>query len=298
MGSTNAGKTDAVRRRTDKGHMNLFGITEMPEKILEIVKHNGEEVIDTYMDQTIAQAKQKGWIRSINHPFLTIWKWQFENTDLRDINCMEIINDPTYPDGPGSNDMAIRFLDQVWNEGIRVFGVGGSDSHNLEDEFYEGASLPSAVGDPATWVFCDGLSPKNLMNAVRQGHLCVTRFCKIEPKIKVDGQDCIPGDEITAKKCEITYRAEILGLTEEPEAFLVMNGNYVELPVSSSENGKYHVETHLILENTSWQWIRLEVRTKKKEFLGYVNPVFRGKKEPERITFGEIKGETEGLTDD
>lgn len=44
---------------TDKGHMNLFGITEMPEKILEIVKHNGEEVIDTYMDQTIAQAKQK-----------------------------------------------------------------------------------------------------------------------------------------------------------------------------------------------------------------------------------------------
>ena len=87
---------------TDKGHMNLFGITEMPEKILEIVKHNGEEIIDTYMDQTIAQAKQKGWIRSINHPFLTIWKWQFENTDLRDINCMEIINDPTYPDGPGS----------------------------------------------------------------------------------------------------------------------------------------------------------------------------------------------------
>ena len=194
--------------------------------------------------------------------------------------------------------MAIRFLDEVWNEGIRVYGVGGSDSHNLEDEFYEGASLPSVVGDPATWVFCDGLSPKNLMNGVRQGHLCVTRFCKIEPKIKVDGQDCLPGDEITAKKCEITYRAEILGLTEEPEAFLVMNGNYVELPVSSSENGKYHVETHLILENTSWQWIRLEVRTKKKEFLGYVNPVFRGKKEPERTTFGEIKGETEGLTDD
>ena len=35
----------------------------MPEKILEIVKHNGEEVIDTYMDQTIAQAKQK-WMDS------------------------------------------------------------------------------------------------------------------------------------------------------------------------------------------------------------------------------------------
>ena len=44
---------------TDKGHMNLFGITEMPEKILEIVKHNGEEIIDTYMDQTIHKQNKR-----------------------------------------------------------------------------------------------------------------------------------------------------------------------------------------------------------------------------------------------
>ena len=154
------------------------------------------------------------------------------------------------------------------------------------------------MGDPATWVFCDGLSPKNLMNAVRQGHLCVTRFCKIEPKIKVDGQDCLPGDEITAKKCEITYRAEILGLTEEPEAFLVMNGNYVELPVSSSETGRYHVETNLILERTSWQWIRLEVRTKKKRISWICKPGISRKERSGEDNFGEIKGETEGLADD
>ena len=279
---------------TDNGHMNLFGITEMPERILEIVKHNGEDVINTYMEQTIEEAKKKGWLRSINHPFLTIWKWRFENTDLRDIDCMEIINDPTYPDGPESNDKAIRFLDEVWNTGIRLFGVGGSDSHNLEEELYEGATLPSAVGDPTTWVFCEGLSPRNLMQSVEQGHMCVTRFCRIEPRIEVDGKRYLPGDKLPNQKCEILYQADVSGLIEEPEIFLVMNGNYVALPVERLEDGTYQVKAHLILEEATWQWIRLEVRTKEQEFLGFVNPVSRGRKEPEQTTFGEIVKKLEG----
>lgn len=279
---------------TDNGHMNLFGITEMPERILEIVKHNGENVINTYMEQTVEEAKKKGWLRSINHPFLTIWKWRFENTDLRDIDCMEIINDPTYPDGPESNDKAIRFLDEVWNTGIRLFGVGGSDSHNLEEELYEGSTLPSAVGDPTTWVFCEGLSPRNLMQSVEQGHMCVTRFCRIEPRIEVDGKRYLPGDKLPNQKCEILYQADVSGLIEEPEIFLVMNGNYVALPVERLEDGTYQVKAHLILEEATWQWIRLEVRTKEQEFLGFVNPVSRGRKEPEQTTFGEIVKKLEG----
>lgn len=279
---------------TDNGHMNLFGITEMPEKVMEIVKHNGEDIISTYLEQTIEEAKKKGWIRSINHPFLTIWKWQFDHTDLRDINCLEIINDPTYSDGAASNDKAIQFLDMVWNEGIQVFGIGGSDSHNLEDELYEGSVLPSVVGDPATWVFCEELSPRNLMQSVSQGHLCVTRFCRIEPRIEVNGQCFLPGDKVPACKCEMIYQADVTGLEEEPEIFLVMNGNYVELPVNKLEDGTYQVRVNLLLEGVKWQWIRLEVRTKEHEFLGYVNPIFRGCKEPDRTEFGEILKKLEG----
>ena len=54
---------------TDKGHMNLFGITEMPKRILDIVAHNGEDIVDGYMEDTIREAREKGWLTSINHPF-------------------------------------------------------------------------------------------------------------------------------------------------------------------------------------------------------------------------------------
>ena len=44
-------------------------------------------------------------------------------------------------DAPGSNEMAVRFLDALWQDGHRIYGVGGSDSHNLIDERYEEQSI-------------------------------------------------------------------------------------------------------------------------------------------------------------
>lgn len=283
---------------SDEGHMNLFGITEMPAKVWDIVSHNGEEIVRSYMQETIDEAEKKGWITSINHPFLTIWKWKFENTRMDQINCIEIINDPTYPDAPDSNDRAVRFLDGLWKEGYRIYGVGGSDSHNLTHEFYEGASLPSIAGDPGTYVFCPSLTPENLMKAVRQGHMYVSRFCELYPEIKADGTAYLPGDEIPASECMLDYRMAITGLSEKPEVYLVTDGDYVKLPVQQEENEQYTAEIRLALEDTAWQWIRMEVRSRKQELLGYVNPVYRGRKEPKFRTFGEILKNTEGLSDD
>ena len=101
--------------------------------------HNGEEIVDSYMEETIREARENHWITSINHPFLTIWKWRYDQTDLDDIDCLEIINDPTYTDAKDANEKAVRFLDALWQDGHRIYGVGGSDSHNLIEERYEGA---------------------------------------------------------------------------------------------------------------------------------------------------------------
>ena len=60
---------------------------------------------------------------------------------LDGVDCLEIINDPTYPDAAHANDKAVHFLDELWNDGYRIYGVGGSDSHNLIEERYEGATL-------------------------------------------------------------------------------------------------------------------------------------------------------------
>ena len=39
---------------------------------------------------------------------------------------MEIINDPTYEYAKSANENAISFIDFLWQQGFRVFGLGGS----------------------------------------------------------------------------------------------------------------------------------------------------------------------------
>ena len=277
-----------VEITTDFGHMNLFGITEFPERILDIVAENGKKSkVSGYVDEIISEAKEKGWLTSINHPFLTIWSWRYRETLLDGIDCLEIINDPTYPDAPQANDKAVRFLDELWNDGHKIIGVGGSDSHNLIEERYEGATLPSIAGDPGTYVFCNQLTPSHLMENVKKGHVCVTRFIQVEPHIMAGEKEYLPGEELV-EVSEITYRALIRDAEEKPVVYLIKNGIKTKLSVEQKPDGTYEIQECIALEHGKWQWIRLEIRTQAGELLGYVNPVYQGKKEPEYTTFGEI----------
>ena len=53
--------------------------------------------------------------------------------------------------------------------------------------------------------------------------------------------------------------------------------------------GSWEVLAEAELEEGKWQWMRLDVRSREKDFLGYMNPVFRGKADSRYRTFGEIK---------
>lgn len=275
---------------TERGHFNLFGITEMPEKLPEIVVYNGTPQIEQYVEDIIKEANRKNWIVSLNHPFLTIWKWKYGKINLKDFQCVEIINDPTYQDAEPSNEQAIQFLDELWKDGHKIWGVGGSDSHNLIEERYEGADLPSIAGDPGTYVFCQGLSPNNLMTQVRKGHICVTRFCTIIPKITVEGREYLPGDEIVSdtEKINLIYEATITGQKERPEVFLIKNGEKQFVEVQEKAVGNYYIKKELVLEKQTWNWVRIEVRKRQGAFLGYVNPVYCGVMNSDCSTIEEI----------
>ena len=274
------------------GHYNLFGITERPKQLDVIVQTDDKEEMAKQMLSIIEDANQKNWVTSINHPFLHVWKWHLDEVELSKIQCLEIINDPTYQYATESNDKAIAFLDVLWQGGHKIYGVGGSDAHNLIDERYEGATEPSIAGDPGTYVYCSGLSAANLLKAVKEGHMVVTRHCEIVPYIYSDTKTYLPGDEIEDRR--ITYELEISGITDYPKVYLVGNTDtdeIVKAPVQvvKKGNGAYFVQQKIKAKAGQWKWMRMEVRDAQGKFLGYVNPVYSGRKEPEYKTYGEAK---------
>lgn len=276
----------------DWGHYNLFGITERPALLDAMMMTADRDKLAEYMLTIIEEANEKGWPVSINHPFLHVWKWHLNQVSLDKVQCLEIINDPTYDYAVESNDKAISYLDALWQDGHRIIGIGGSDSHNLIDERYTNATEPSIAGDPGTYVYSKGLSPNKILEAVCAGHVVVTRYCTIVPEIYSADRKYLPGDELTEN--EITYELEIAGIAEEPVVSLIgsMERETIDqrkLPVRKTENGTYAVSVEVTLPKDKWSWVRMEVRDQKGLFLGYTNPVYSGRKESKYHTFGEVK---------
>lgn len=277
---------------TNYGHFNIFGIKKMPSQLMEILNLQAQEPMEAVIDRLIDEMKEAGGIISINHPFLTEWKWLFKNTKLSDIDTMEIINDPTYTDAREANVMAVDFIDEMWKDGHKIYGVGGSDAHNLEEERYEGAELPSVVCDPLTHVYCEDLSPNKLMESVRKGHMCVTRFCHITPRILIDDRDILPGDEVP-KGGQGIYHINVESSEHLPQVNLIKAGKRTSLKVEKVSVNTYRAVTAFAMDPEEWDWLRMEVLNEKGEFMGYTNPIYSGKKEPQYKTFNELKEYTE-----
>lgn len=275
-----------VEITTEKGHMNLFGVDRMPGKLLEILENMDTPRTWPLLLDTLTEAGKYGWTASINHPFLTQWQWLHEAAPLEAFSCLEIVNDPTYPPGPESNDRAIRFLDMLWQDGHRIYGIGGSDSHNKEDEWYDGADGPSIAGDPGTWVYGTELTQTEILHSLRMGHVYVSRFCTLDIRISGENRDYLPGDEILETGF-INYCMEIEGPEEKPLVYRVYNGKKIPLEVTEVRPCVYGINDMMDLGHEPWEWLRMEVRRSDGAFLAYVNPVYHGSRTPRCATFGE-----------
>lgn len=276
------------------GHFNIFGIKDQPKALVDIMITNDKESLQDSCIQIMQEARMQGSIVSINHPFLHIWKWLGDKTPLSLIDCLEIINDPTYEYAKDSNDKAIAFLDLLWQDGHKIFGVGGSDAHNLTEERYPGATEPSIIGDPGTFVYCESLTPRNLMNHIKEGNIIVTRYVKVMTDVRVGENQYLPGNEILSFD-DIIYNITIQRCQQLPVVYLVCNGKKIELTVRQSEDGTYHASACIPYVEQSWQWVRMEVRTKEGAFLAYSNPIYRGKKECTFETFSDALSAMEEL---
>lgn len=274
------------------GHFNILGLERLPRVNFSDAY---EEIIIKILKE---QRENKRSICSINHPVLEFWKWKFNNVELKYVDTWEICNDPTYYLAKESNDRAIKLLDILWNDGYRIWGVGGSDSHILPHETYENSKDPSIIGDPCTYVYSENLCAESILEHVRLGNVYVTRGLSLELNISDDKISYLPGNEVIINDDKIVIKYGIK-ITENywQSSTGVVHLDREELKVLLIENGKV-IEEKIIKDQevvfeTVWKkgefkYIRAEIRTINDEFRAYVNPIYHGIKSHTIKSFKEL----------
>lgn len=283
------------------GHFNILGASKFPIDMINISK--GIDSYDQIVEEILLKKRNKEAIYSINHPVLEFWKWKFNSVELQKVNTIEICNDPTYYLGEESNNKTIKLMDVLWNDGYRIYGIGGSDSHILPTETYYNSEEPSIIGDPGTFVYCNQLTANDILDGVRMGHVYVSRGITLDIDIKVtegmsDEKSYLPGDEIILDDDDgkITYvvnfkseniknsYGDINKIDETLKMLFIENGKIVgELIDNSGE-----VSFSTTWRKNEFKWLRAEIRTLDNKFIAYVNPVYHGEKVHELKNCGDL----------
>ncbi|WFR58675.1 CehA/McbA family metallohydrolase [Anaerocolumna sp. AGMB13025] len=247
------------------GHINIHGVKKIAALYELLPKaQNYEEFLELALSYFTPDCNL-----SLNHMFMEPWHFTYEDFDLSKLNTLEVICDPTYKTAPAANDKAVSFLDFLWNKGYCIYGIGGSDSHLKIDEFNEGALEPSIYGDPATYVYCKGLSVQNVLEGVQKGHCYTARYVTLD--IVINEGKYLPGDQIPPEVEEITWKIQINNIKKPLKGCFIRNGEIVkELRLTKKgENAEY------TMKNTGepW-WLRFGIIDPEGQVIAYVNPVY------------------------
>ncbi|WP_167834306.1 CehA/McbA family metallohydrolase [Mesobacillus selenatarsenatis] len=273
---------------SSKGHFNALGLKQWVD--WRPTCTDGGMETEEGMNRVIGEVRSAGALVSINHPMLQPWEWQFRTTPLSLVDVIEIWNDPTYKDNPAATEEALQLWDILWNDGHRIYGIGGSDSHLRPDESYEKNGPPSVIGDPATYVFADGLSALTILDGVKNGNVYVTRGPVLDCQVYMDSSSYKPGSEIGANvsgdTVEFDYQVNYENIETGASLHWILNGNEYKKVLLNPSRGT-------TTETFQWKksgpnWLRLEIRGNNGQLLAITNPVYCGEKKTTLQTWGEL----------
>ncbi|MCD9023958.1 CehA/McbA family metallohydrolase [Cohnella silvisoli] len=279
---------------SSKGHFNALGLKKWVDW-----RQSGEDggmESEEGMNRVLEDTAKAGALRSINHPMLAPWDWLFKETKLANIDTMEIWNDPTFPGNPQATEKALILWNALWNEGYRIPGIGGSDSHNLPTESYEDNGPPSLIGEPATYVLSDGLSAGEILKAVKRGNVYVTRGPVLDIAITVGKRNFVVGDDLTSavNAAEDGMVHCLLVVSNQTSGSIRWIENGIEVlaqPIGIED--KY--ECVFDWNNAEYVWRRIEIRGNEGELLAFTNPVYCGEKKPGITTWDQLIDKVSGL---
>jgi hypothetical protein len=216
----------------------------------------------------------QGLLNSINHPLLKPWVWRDGDTDLHYVNCIEICNDPGFPENAQANPQAIALWTEYLNRGHRITAIGGSDYHRPVPEPDE--SRPAQqLGLPSTYVYAAELSGAEILAGLRRGRAYVSVGPRVTFQAQVNGLVYGIGADLGEPGGEITFKATVSSNGPvSASARIVKNGSaIIETPIKEAPVG---LQCRDQADPAQPAWYRLDVFDRSGQMLAITNPVFVG----------------------
>ena len=251
----------------NSGHMNIFGLKDFIDYSVFFKEESFDKKAEI-IDEILKHEKKTGALVSVNHPFHPETPF-LHDIDMENVDFLEIMNSPYYYEEIDYNGEAVKFLDYLWLNGLKIFGTGGSDSHKPLKSGSE------TVGIPLTYIYSDGLSANNLLYAMKKGNIYVSKNSGTELKIHNNGEEIFPGSE-AAGNVKFTIKAE-----EDTKWNLIKNGK-----ITKSKTGK---KAEFDFDISEEEFYRVEgCSTEDGRITVYVNPVFNNIKFQNKHTWSEL----------
>jgi hypothetical protein len=257
-----------------EGHWNVFGIEGQPDWLAEVCVWDrtlSQVDLSCSITDFMRQIASQGMLNSINHPLLRPWEWGVGTAQLQFVHCLEIWNDPDWPDNDQANPAAVRMWTRWLNAGFRITAIGGSDFHFLAGEV---AGYPGErPGRPVTYVYATELSSAAILEALLSGRTYVSMGPQVSLLASCNGQLGTIGTDFGCVQGQLAFEISVEGSPEGACARLLHNG--AELAYFPLQEGQNRFTLDATIPDYP-SWYRLDIEDSSGNLLVVTNPLFSG----------------------
>lgn len=140
------------------GHMNYLGVCQ-PVKDIRVTSKKD-------LEEKTREARKKGALVSLNHPFKGPSIWEF-GYDI-DFDTLEVWNGPW----SDKNAQAVELWTSMLVQGKKIAVVGGSDSHG--SKLAHSINYETSHQIPTTWIHSNSHSVRGLLEHACAGHVFIS----------------------------------------------------------------------------------------------------------------------------
>ncbi|MFP5522485.1 CehA/McbA family metallohydrolase [Peptococcus simiae] len=275
----------SVEVTTAFGHFNAHFSKGSPYKSRPLGTAGPGEV-EVLLHQAV---RRQGAKLCLNHPFMAPWRMMLPAIPLETFAYIEIINDPTYKTASKANEKALRAWSALWNGGVDLTGLGGSDAHLPLGDRYPQTRELTRLGNPITWVYAREGSLKALEAGLAAGHTTIARAGRPWLTVTKDaqgqsqasppaltGRDLAPGVTLCCGLAD-----EPVGVEKDPGRPEPAYHQWMIDGVIAAE--REGASSTLVLPEDG-HWVRVDWRSAKGELVATTNPVrWQGAEEDRRL---------------